>query len=376
MKIIVAPDSFKGSLTALEAANAISEGIRVARPNAQIDEIPLADGGEGTVDALVISTNGQFVESAVTDPLGRAITAKYGILGDDKTVVIEMSAASGITLLKRSELDPLKTTTFGTGELILRALESGYRKFVIGIGGSATNDGGTGMAQALGAKFINDNDTEIKEKMCGKLLGEVVNVDTSKLHPAINKSTFKIASDVTNPLLGIKGCANVYAQQKGALPEEVKILEKNMTSFIEIAEIKYGKSVRNLAGAGAAGGLGAGALLFLNANIASGINILLKTCNFKERISDADLIITGEGKIDNQTLYGKVLTGVARMAAETRIPVLAIGGIVEDIAAITELGIVEIYSIKSPETTIDYAISNAYQLLKDKVFEIVSKRNW
>lgn len=374
MKFIVAPDSFKGSLTALEAANAISDGIHAARPAAQIDEIPLADGGEGTVDVLVYSTKGQFINTTVTDPLGRAITAKYGILGDGETAVIEMAAASGITLLKENELNPLKTSTFGTGEIIKHALENGYRKFIIGIGGSATNDGGTGMAQALGVKFISKC-TEITEPMTGGLLGGVDDIEISNLHPAVAESEFVVASDVTNPLIGELGCAKIYATQKGAAPEAVKVLESNMAGYINIAENKLGMQVRNMAGAGAAGGFGAGAVLFLNAKIASGIDIILEACNFKTRLQGADLVLTGEGKIDRQTAHGKTLSGVARLAKENNITVIAFGGMVEQSADLKDIGITNIHSITEDGTEIEYAMRNAYDLLRNKVRSVICRYN-
>ena len=367
MKYIVAPDSFKGSLSAVEAANAIADGISTVYPHAEIDKIPIADGGEGTVDALVFSTNGKIIETAATDPLGQGIIAKYGILGDGKTVAIEMSAASGITLLKHSELNPLRTTTFGTGQLILHALDNGYREFILGIGGSATNDGGTGMAQSLGVKFLNSNNSEIKEKMSGGLLDQVANINIDSIHPALKESTFRIASDVNNPLLGANGCAKVYAPQKGASPEVVKLLEKNMTNFIDIAEDTFRASVRQLAGAGAAGGFGAGAVLFISAEIESGIDFVLKICNFENRIQNAALIITGEGKIDNQTRYGKTIMGVAHIAKKHNIPVIAFAGVIDKSANLIGLGILDFYSISKKGMSIEESMSKASTLLQNKV---------
>jgi len=367
MKFIVAPDSFKGSLSALEAANAIANGILAIYPDAQIDKIPVADGGEGTVEALIYSTSGQFVELSALDPLGREIKTKYGILGDSKTVAIEMSATSGITLLKNSELDPLKTTTYGTGQLIKHALDIGYRQFLIGIGGSATNDGGTGMAQGLGVKFINSDHYEIKEKMCGGLLDQVANIDIDSIHPAVKESTFKIASDVNNPLLGVEGCTEVYAQQKGASLEALILLEKNMTNFVNIAENTFGASVRELSGAGAAGGFGAGAVLFLKAEIESGIDIVLKSCNFENRIKNANLIITGEGKIDNQTRYGKTITGVAHIAKNQNTPVIAFAGVIDRNINLERLGILNFYSINKKGMSIEVSMKKASTLLQNEV---------
>jgi len=373
MKIVIAPDSFKGSLTAKEAADAMAEGILQVNSNIEIDKIPLADGGEGTVDALVSATNGEFVETIVRDPLDREISALYGILGDGRTAVIEMAAASGITLLKKEELNPLITSTFGTGELIIHALEKGIRKFIIGIGGSATNDGGAGMAQALGVKFIS-NGNEIIEPITGGLLGGVDDIDISSLHPEAAESKFVVASDVTNPLLGELGCAKVYATQKGASPEALKVLESNMASYINIAENRLGMQVRNMAGAGAAGGFGAGAVLFLKAKIASGIDIILEACNFKTRLQGADLVLTSEGKIDHQTAQGKTLSGVARIAKEQNIPVIAFGGTVEPSVDLTNIGFTSIHPIAPSGTKLEYAMQNAHRLLKDKVAKIISKR--
>lgn len=371
MKIIVAPDSFKGSLTAKQAADAMADGILQVKPDILIDKIPLADGGEGTVDALVTATNGEFIETIVHDPLGREISARYGILGDGSTAVIEMATASGLTLLKGKELNPLKTSTFGTGEQIKHALDNGYRKFIIGIGGSATNDGGSGMAQTLGIKFFDSNNSMITEPMCGGLLGSVANIDIVNMHPAIYESTFVIASDVTNTLLGENGCAKIYAAQKGASPEAVKALEINMTKFINVAEMFLGTKVRDMAGTGAAGGFGAGAVLFLKAKIASGIDIILEACNFKTRLQGAGLVLTGEGKIDSQTAHGKTLSGVARLAKGQNIPVIAFGGMVEESAELREIGIVELHSITEDGTELEYAMRNAYDLLKNKVRSVI-----
>ncbi|MBD3288306.1 glycerate kinase, partial [candidate division KSB1 bacterium] len=274
MKIIIAPDSFKASMTASEAAVAIQRGVRKVLPDVDIAKIPMADGGEGTVSALVASTKGRFVETTAFDPLGNEITGKYGILGDEKTAVIEMAAVSGLPLVPLEKQNPLNTTTFGTGELIRDALEAGCREFIIGIGGSATNDAGTGMAQALGVKFFRKDGSEITELMRGGLLREVAHIDVSGMHSAIADSHVTVACDVDNPLLGERGCAHVYAPQKGATPEIVKRLDNDMAHFIDIAEDATGSSVRDVPGAGAAGGLGAGLMAFLNAELKPGIELV------------------------------------------------------------------------------------------------------
>ena len=371
MKIVIAPDSFKGSLTARDATIAIAKGVISILPNVIIEEIPVADGGEGTIESLVFSTRGQLVEVSVLDPLNREISTQYGILGDEKTAVIEMSAAYGIILLKKNELNPLFTSTYGTGQLIQQALDDGYRKFIICIGGSATNDCGTGMAQALGIKFLNSNHTEIPGKMCGDLLKKVSFIDSSNIHPAIKESNFLVACDVNNPLLGINGCAKAYAPQKGATPKMVKILEKNMTSFINIAEDIYGKSVRKVNGSGAAGGLGAGLMLFINAQLKSGVDIVLNACDFKNRIKNADLIITGEGKIDDQTMHGKTISGVARYANKQKIPIIAFAGVIENVDKLKRLGISDFYSISSNDMLIDQSMAIASTLLQNKVEDVI-----
>ncbi len=371
MKIVIAPDSFKGSLTAWEATIAIAKGVISILPDVIIEEIPVADGGEGTIESLVFSTRGQLIDVSVLDPLNREINTQYGILGNEKTAVIEMSAASGITLLKKNEFNPLLTSTYGTGQLIQQALDDGYRKFIICIGGSATNDCGTGMAQALGLKFLNSNHMEIPEKMCGNLLKKVAFIDSSNIHPAIKKSNFLVACDVNNPLLGINGCARAYAPQKGATPKMVEILESNMTSFINIAEDIYMKSVRKVDGSGAAGGLGAGLMLFINAQLKSGVDIVLNACDFKNRIKNADLIITGEGKIDDQTMHGKTISGVARYANKQKIPIIAFAGVIEKVDKLKRLGISDFYSISSNDMLIDQSMAKASTLLQNKVKDVI-----
>lgn len=371
MKIVIAPDSFKGSMTAWEATKAIAKGVLSVLPNAQIEEIPVADGGEGTMDSLVFSTQGQFFETSALDPLGREIRTKYGILGDGNTAIIEMSAVSGLTLLKKNELNPLLTTTYGTGQLIKHALDDGYRRFIICIGGSATNDGGSGMAQALGVRFYDKNGIEIQEIICGDIIGDVASIDFSNLHSGVKSSQIIVASDVTNPLLGNEGCARVFSPQKGATPGIVEKLENNMKSFINIAENIYDISVRDIPGAGAAGGLGAGLMLFINAQLESGVEIVLDTCDFQNRIKNANLIITGEGKIDEQTMHGKTISGVARYANKQKIPIIAFAGVIENIDKLKRLGISDFYSISSNDMLIDQSMATASTLLQNKVEDVI-----
>lgn len=367
MKIIIAPDSFKGSLTAQEAALAMAQGVRSVLPDAELVMLPLADGGEGTLDVLISATKGIYKETNVFDPLGRVIKSKYGILGDGESAIIEMATASGILLIDTKERDPLRTSTYGTGQLIRDALEAGFREFIICIGGSSTNDCGSGMAQALGVRFFRNDGSEITQNMCGGLMGEVASIDTNNLHPAIRQSRFAVACDVKNPLLGEKGTTLIYSPQKGATPEVASKLEENMKSFIEVAEKTVGRRVRDIPGAGAAGGMGAGLMLFLGAELKSGIDIVLDACNFSERIKDATLILTGEGKIDDQTAFGKAIAGIALKAKSAKVPVIAFGGIVENVDNLRELGIKEIYPISQPPISAERSMAEAAVLLQKAV---------
>lgn len=373
MKIIIAPDSFKGTLTAQEATSAMELGVRATIPDAAIDTIPMADGGEGTLEALVSSTNGIYKEAQAVDPLGRPIKGQYGVLGDSKTAVIEMANVSGLLLLKKDELNPLYTTTYGTGQLIRCALESGFREFIVCIGGSSTNDCGTGLAQALGVGFFRKDKTEITDYMCGELLGDVVFIDTTGLHPAIQHSRITVACDVKNPLLGEHGCAQIYSKQKGATPEIADQLEEKMKSFIDVAEKAIGVHVHNVPGAGAAGGLGAGLMLFLGAKLQPGVSLVMDACNFSERIKNADLILTGEGKIDNQTAFGKTIAGIALCAKSMKIPVIAFGGIIENMDKLYELGVTDIFPISQSPISIEQAMAEAPRLLQIAVERVMNR---
>ena len=324
MKIAIAPDSFKGILTASEAAASIEQGLRKAFNDCEILKIPMADGGEGTVQAMVDASGGKIVSLEVSDPLGRKIKADYGIMGDGTTAVIEMAAASGLPLLSQEERNPLETTTFGTGELILDALKRGAGRVIIGIGGSATVDGGSGMACALGARFLDEKGGELSGT--GGNLGQIRTVDASRMEAGIKDAEFLVACDVTNPLLGNDGAARVYGPQKGASPEMVETLEKGLTNFSRIIRKDIGKNIANEPGAGAAGGLGAGLMAFLNASLRPGIDIVIDTVGLQQRLEKCDLVITGEGRLDHQTTFGKTPAGVARTAGKLGIPVSAIGG--------------------------------------------------
>ena len=324
MKIVIAPDSFKGSLSAGEVAEAIEAGIRKVFPGAEVRKVPLADGGEGTVRALVEATGGEIREAEVTGPLGEKVKADYGILGNGKTAVIEMATASGLPLVPPGERDPSKTTTYGTGELLKAALREGYREFIIGIGGSATTDGGAGMAQALGVKLLDKRGKEIG--FGGSELEKLNRIDITQLDRRIKESRIIVASDVNNPLCGEKGAAHVYGPQKGAGPEMVRKLDEALRNFAEILKRDLRKDVADIPGAGAAGGLGAGLMAFLGATLKPGIEIILEAVELEKKILDADLVITGEGKMDKQTLAGKTPYGVARAAGKHQKPVIAICG--------------------------------------------------
>ncbi len=325
MRIIIAPDSFKGSLTAAEVAASIERGVKRVLPQAETIPVPLADGGEGTVDALVSATGGRLVTKEVTGPLGERVKASYGLLGDGETAVIEMAAASGLPLVPLEKRNPMLTTTYGTGELILAALDEGCRRIIIGIGGSATNDGGAGMAQALGVKLLDEEGLDIPYGAAG--LARLDRIDISSLDRRLAQVEVLVACDVDNPLTGPRGAARVYGPQKGADPQMVEELDQILERFAAIILRDLGKDVKDIPGAGAAGGLGAGLMAFLNGRLAPGVELVLAAVKLEERIQKgADLVITGEGAINEQTVYGKTPIGVAKLAKRYHLPVIAIAG--------------------------------------------------
>jgi len=328
VNIIVAPDSFKGSLTALQAADAILQGIRAVTPEAEIVTIPLADGGEGTVEALVLSTRGRFGKRPVTGPVGQPVEATFGVLGDDVTGVIEMAAAAGLPLVAPGARNPLVTTTFGVGELILAALDEGCTRLIVGLGGSATNDGGAGMAQALGARLLAADGSEIRRG--GGALLDLDRIDVSGLDPRLEQVTIHAASDVTNPLCGPQGAAAVYGPQKGASEEMVELLDRALSHYAQVVKRDLGVEVRDLSGAGAAGGLGAGMVAFCGAEIHSGASLVLQILGFAEHLEAADLVMTGEGRIDRQIEFGKAISGVALLAETHGVPVIAFTGSLQE----------------------------------------------
>ena len=328
MKIVIAPDSFKESLTALEVADAIEQGFKKFYPHADYVRIPMADGGEGTVQSLVDALKGKVVERSVTAPLGNKIQAFFGISGDNQTAIIEMAAASGLHLVSPAQRNPLKTTSFGTGELIKAALDLGVKKIILGIGGSATNDAGAGMLQALGVQLLDVNNQQIS--LGGENLSLISKIDLSKLDSRLQQVEILVACDVDNPLCGEKGASAVFGPQKGATPEIVQQLDRALFHFSDIVQQDLDLNIRDQAGAGAAGGMGGGLLLLPNVQLKAGVQIIIDAVNLNEQIKDADLVITGEGRMDSQTVHGKTPIGVAKAAKLFNKPVIAIVGSLKD----------------------------------------------
>ncbi len=364
LKIAIAPDSFKGTLTALEAAECIERGLRRELGNLVVRKTPMADGGDGTVQAIVDATNGRFKRAKVHDPLGRPVWARYGITGDGRTAVIEMAAASGLILLEPSERDPMVTSTFGTGELIRVALTAGVRKILVGIGGSATNDGGLGMARALGVRFLDSNGREIPEG--GGSLGELERIDLSGKIPSLSRAKIEVACDVDNPLTGPNGAAWVYGKQKGASADQIRMLDENLKHFAGIVKRDVGIDVDVVPGAGAAGGLGAGLKAFVDAELRPGVDLVSKAVRLTQRLRGCGLVITGEGRTDDQTLHGKAPMGVIREAQKLGIPVIVISGSIGPGAeALLEYG-VEAYHGALSEPLVDGELrQSAPRLLED-----------
>lgn len=370
MKIVIAPDSFKECLSATQVAQAISEGIKRIVHDAEITCIPFADGGEGTVEALVNATGGTIVQTPSVDALNRPIQSFYGILGDGKTVVIEMAAASGIELLAPEDRDPLITSTFGTGLLIKAALDAGFTEIIIGIGGSATNDGGAGMAQALGFGLFDQAGLPLN--FGGGSLNKLHTIDCSKVHPLLGKAKITVACDVQNPLLGPSGATTIYGLQKGATPEMLDVLEENMVHFSRILYQELEINVSEIPSAGAAGGLGAGLMTFCNAEMVSGFELVSKLTNLEKHISEASLVFTAEGKIDSQTAFGKTVSGVAQLGKKHQVPVIALAGIVtDDLTELYEQGITTVFAIGNQLMSLAESKARASELLADTSEQIM-----
>lgn len=369
MKIVLAPDSFKESLTAKEVADAMEIGIKRIFPNAECVKVPMADGGEGTVQSLVDATNGEIYEISVTGPLGKVVNAKYGILGDSETAVIEMAEASGIHYVEKKDRNPLITTTFGTGEIIKDALDKGVKKIIIGIGGSATNDGGIGMLQALGAKFLDDEGNDLP--FGGGGLNKLSKIDLSYFDKRIYEIEIDVACDVDNPLTGKEGASYVFGPQKGATQKLIEILDRNLSHYAQIVNLQLGKDMQYEKGAGAAGGLGFALLVFCNGKLNPGVEIVIKYSELNEKMQGASYVITGEGSIDSQTKFGKTPYGVSKVAKENKIPVIAIAGNVgSGIEDLYELGFNSILSIMPGVLSLEQAFENARANVENTVENI------
>ena len=361
MKIVVSIDSLKGSLTSIEAGNAIKDGILSVDKDIEVVVMPLADGGEGTVDALVEGMNGEKQIISVTGPINEKVEATYGILKDSNTAIIEMAQSSGLPLVPKELRNPLNTTTYGVGEIIKEAINKGCRNFIVGIGGSATNDGGVGMLQALGFRFYDKDNNLVG--LGGKVLNEIVKIDTTSKLDELDECNFKIACDVNNPLYGLNGASHIYGPQKGATPEIVEELDKGLINFSQVVKKDLNKDVAQVPGVGAAGGLGFAFLAFLNSKLESGIKIILDEINLEETIKDADFVITGEGRLDNQTAMGKAPIGVAKLAKKHGAKVIAMAGCVTDDAVkCNEEGIDAYFAIVNKSMSIEEAMTKEVAL--------------
>ncbi len=362
MKVVLAPQTFKGSISALEVARAMREGVRRVVPDADCDLVPVADGGDGTLETLVEGSGGEIRTADVTGPLGGRVKAQWGAMGDGTTAVIEMARTSGLALLTVERRDPLTATTYGLGEAIIQALDSGFRKFIVGIGGSATNDAGAGMAQALGVRLLDAQGRDLP--FGGAALAHLARVDVSDLDPRSKESQFMVACDVSNPLTGPEGASAIYGPQKGATPAMVERLDAALGHFAQIVKRDLGVEVNDVRGAGAAGGLGGGFIAFLSGELRSGIDIVLDTVGLDDRLEGADVVVTGEGCLDHQTVYNKAPVGVAERARSRGIPVVAVSGSLgERYAEVHHHGIEAAAAITRAPMTLDDAYAQAAELV-------------
>ncbi|HHX6290510.1 glycerate kinase (plasmid) [Pseudomonas nitroreducens] len=370
MKVVIAPDSFKESLSAELVAEAIAAGVRDAIPDAEIVCIPMADGGEGTVDAVLAATGGERRTNTVRGPLGAEVSATWGWLQETKTAVIEMAAASGIHLVPAAQRDATRASTYGTGQLVLQALDAGAQRIIMGFGGSATNDGGTGMLRALGARFLSVSGEAIEEG--GLALQSLGQIDLSLMDKRLQKTRFDVACDVDNPLTGPKGASHVFGPQKGASPDQVLQLDKALGAYADVAAELLGKDVRDFPGAGAAGGIGFAARAFLNADFRPGVQLVADLSGLSKAVQGADLVITGEGKLDEQTLHGKTPAGVAAVASAAGVPTVAIAGTLgKGYQRLREVGIAAAFSITSGPMTLESACSGAAELLRERASDVM-----
>ena len=370
LKVVAAPQTFKGSISALNAAEAISIGVKNIYQSAEVFLCPVADGGDGTLETLVEVSNGNIVECVVEGPTGTPVEAQWGAMGDEQTAVIEMARTSGLALLDLSERDPLNASTYGLGEAILSALDQNYRKFIIGIGGSATNDGGAGMAQAVGISLKDEFGKEIPRG--GAALSKLHSIDTAGIDPRIKQSEFMVACDVNNPLTGPEGASAVYGPQKGATPEMITQLDEALKNFAETILSDLGEEVEHISGAGAAGGLGAGMMAFMGGTLKPGVDIVLDTVGLADKLKGTDIVITGEGGIDFQTVYDKAPIGVAKLAKTLGIPTIALAGLVgKDFQVVHKDGIESVFSIVNGPMTLENASSNAHRLIVESTEQVM-----
>lgn len=371
MRIVIAPDSFKESLSAMQVATAIQQGFSEIYPDAEYVKLPMADGGEGTVISMIEATNGHYFNEIITGPLGLPVEGFWGLMGDGKTAVIEMAAASGLHHVPPAQRNPLYTTSHGTGELLLAALDHGVERIILGIGGSATNDGGAGMMQALGASLRDAQGQELE--VGGEAIGGLATIDLSGLDPRLANVSVTVACDVNNPLCGPTGASAIFGPQKGATPEMVKTLDSALFCYGSLIEQVTGNAVLNAAGAGAAGGMGAALLGMLNAELRPGIDIVIKALQLDSLIENADLVITGEGRIDSQSIHGKTPIGVARSAKRFNKPVIALaGGLTPDHPVVHDHGLDAVFSVLTQVATLPEALQNAERNLRITARNIAS----
>ena len=374
MKIVIAPDSFKGSLTAAEAAEAIETGFRAVYPDAEYVKVPMADGGEGTVQSLVDATSGTIITQLVSGPMGDMVAGFFGILGDRQTAVIEMAAASGIHWVRPKERDVYLASSFGTGQLINAALDRGCDKLIVGLGGSATNDGGIGMMKALGAQFFDQDGVQLAADV--RALLQLASIDLQYLDPRLDKTEIVVACDVDNPLCGENGAARVFGPQKGATEEDIAVLDQALTRYGDILSANAGRDIASEPGAGAAGGMGAAFIGLIDAVLKPGVDIVIEIVDLANSLVDANLVITGEGRVDNQTIHGKTPTGVAKVAKSCNLPVICIAGSVEDGADFThQLGIDEIYSVTEGDYDLTEVLIEAEHKLTQAAQKIAKSLN-
>lgn len=355
MKVVIAIDSFKGSLSSIEAGLAAKKGILKTKPDTEVIVKPLADGGEGTVDALIEGLNGEQIDITVTGPMGAPVSCYYGLLKETNTAIMEMASAAGITLVPDEKKNPLLATSYGVGEMIRDAMERGCRDFIIGIGGSATNDGGIGMLKALGYKFSDENGEDVGEG--GQALARIASIETQDRHPLISDCKFRIACDVNNPLCGENGATYIYGPQKGVTADLKEDLDAGMANYAKITAASLGQDNSNAAGAGAAGGLGFAFLSYIGAELTPGIELILDAVGLEKELNDADIVVTGEGRLDHQTAMGKAPVGVARLAKKYDAKVVAFaGGVTEGADACNDAGIDAFFPIVRGVTTLEDAM--------------------